>query len=77
MTSDPATNHLVFNSVELNGTYDASNPWMSVSFGDIIANHRVHAEADTNGTVHMAYWDEVNDDAIMLRLQRCRPRPRL
>ena len=27
MTSDPATNHLVFNSgVELNSTYDASNP---------------------------------------------------
>ena len=44
MTSDPATNHLVFNSVELNGTYDASNPWMSVSFGDIIANHRMHAK---------------------------------
>ena len=26
----------------------------------------VHAKLDSNGTVHMAYWDEVNDDVIML-----------
>ncbi|MGB0236520.1 MAG: hypothetical protein ACPF93_05450, partial [Poseidonia sp.] len=57
-----------FNSVELNSTSGESNPWMSVRFGDIITNHRVNAEVDANGTVHMAYWDEVNDDVIMLRL---------
>lgn len=68
MTSDPVSNHLVFNSVELNSTTGESNPWMSVRFGDIIANHRVHSEVDANGTVHMAYWDEVNDDVLMLRL---------
>ncbi|MGB0313808.1 MAG: hypothetical protein ACPGDD_07965, partial [Poseidonia sp.] len=68
MTSDPVSNHLVFNSVELNSTSGESNPWMSVRFGDIITNHRVNAEVDANGTVHMAYWDEVNDDVIMLRL---------
>ncbi|MEL0312478.1 MAG: VCBS repeat-containing protein [Candidatus Poseidoniales archaeon] len=68
MTSDPVSNHLIFNSVELNSTSGETNPWMSVRFGDIITNHRVHAEVDANGTVHMAYWDEVNDDVIMLRL---------
>ena len=70
MTSDPVSNHLVFNSLELNSTTGESNPWMSVRFGDIVANHRVHSEVDANGTVHMAYWDEVNDDVIMLRLYR-------
>ena len=43
---------------------------MSVRFGDITTNHRVHSEVDDNGTIHMAYWDEVNDDVIMLRLYR-------
>ena len=70
MTSDPVSNHLVFNSVELNSTMGESNPWMSVRFGDITTNHRVHSEVDDNGTIHMAYWDEVNDDVIMLRLYR-------
>ena len=41
---------------------------MSVQFGDIVANHPVHATVDANGTVHMAYWDEVDNDVIMLRL---------
>ena len=70
MTTDPVSNHLVFNSVELNSTTGESNPWMSVRFGDIVANHRVHSDIDDNGTVHMAFWDEVNDDVIMLRLYR-------
>ena len=70
MTSDPVSNHLVFNSIELNSSMGESNPWMSVRFGDITTNHRMHSAMDANGTVHMAYWDEVNDDVIMLRLYR-------
>ena len=70
MTSDPVSNHLVFNSIELNSSTGESNPWMSVRFGDITTNHRMHSAMDANGTVHMAYWDEVNDDVIMLRLYR-------
>ena len=42
--------------------------WMSVMFGDITADEAVHATLDSNGTVHMAYWDTVDDDVIMLRL---------
>ena len=43
-------------------------------FGDITTNEAVHATLDSNGTVHMAYWDTVDDDVIMLRLYSDRPR---
>ena len=68
MTSDPVSQHLTFNSLELNTTTGEPNQWMSTTFGDVRTNHPVHAKLDSNGTVHMAYWDEVNDDVIMLRL---------
>ncbi|MEC7635169.1 MAG: integrin alpha, partial [Candidatus Thermoplasmatota archaeon] len=68
MTSDPVSQHLTFNSLDLNTTTGEPNQWMSTTFGDVRTNHPVHAKLDSNGTVHMAYWDEVNDDVIMLRL---------
>ncbi|MGB0237150.1 MAG: hypothetical protein ACPF93_08680, partial [Poseidonia sp.] len=67
LTSDPATQQLTVNTVELNHSHGAAT-WMSVMFGDITANEAVHATLDSNGTVHMAYWDTVDDDVIMLRL---------
>jgi hypothetical protein len=67
-TSDPTSHHLIFNSLELDHASGEVAPWMSVQFGDIVANHPVHATVDANGTVHMAYWDEVDNDVIMLRL---------
>ena len=41
---------------------------MTVRFGDITTNEPVHAMLDGNGTVHMAYWNTVDDDVVMLRL---------
>ena len=67
LTSDPATQQLTVNTVELNHSHGAAT-WMSVMFGDITTNEAVHATLDSNGTVHMAYWDTVDDDVIMLRL---------
>ena len=67
LTSDPATQQLTVNTVELNHSHGAAT-WMSVMFGDITTNEAVHATPDSNGTVHMAYWDTVDDDVIMLRL---------
>ena len=67
LTSDPTTLQLTVNTVELNNSHDESS-WMSVKFGDITTNHPVHATLDGNGTVHMAYWDTVDDDVVMLRL---------
>lgn len=74
MTSDPTSQHLVFNTVELNGAHDGFAPWMSVHFGDVVTQYAVDAALDSNGTVHMAYWDEVDDDAVMLRLYPDRDR---
>jgi hypothetical protein len=68
MTSDPVTQHLIFNTVELNGTHDGHAPWMSVQFGDVVSHAPVNAMLDSNGTIHMAYWETVNDDVIVLRL---------
>ena len=68
LTSDPTSHHLVFNSVEIDHASGEPAPWMSVQFGDIVSNRPVHATFDGNGTVHMAYWDEVDNDVIMLRL---------
>ena len=67
LTSDPATQQLTVNTVELNHSHGAAT-WMSVMFGDITTDEAVHATLDSNGTVHMAYWDTVDDDVIMLRL---------
>ena len=68
LTSDPVSNHLVVNTVELNGVHAGFAPWMSVRFGDVVTNHPVDAVLDANGTVHLAYWDEVDDDVVLLRL---------
>ena len=67
LTSDSTTHQLTVNTVELNHSHGAG-PWMSVMFGDITTDQPVHATVDSNGTVHMAYWDTVDDDVVMLRL---------
>ena len=67
LTSEPTTQRLTVNTVELNSSHPDA-PWMSVMFGDIIAGEPVHAMLDSNGTVHMAYWETTNDDVVMLRL---------
>ena len=67
LTSDPATQQLTVNTLELNHSHQTAS-WMSVMFGDITTNEPVHATLDSNGTVHMAYWDTVDDDVVMLRL---------
>ena len=41
---------------------------MSVEFGDVVVSHGVHPSLDDNGTVHMAYWETVDDDVVMLRM---------
>ena len=68
LTSDPVTKQLVVNTMELDSLHDGFAPWMSVRFGDVLTQYPVDAIVDTNGTVHMGYWDEVNDDVIALRL---------
>ncbi len=68
LTSDPTTNHLVVNTVELDGIHQGFAPWMSVRFGDVVTGYPVDAVVDSNGTVHMAYWNEVENDAVALRL---------
>lgn len=73
LTSDPTTQQLTVNTVELNASHGTPT-WMSVMFGDITANEPVHAMLDSNGTVHMAYWDTVDDDVVMLRLYADRDR---
>lgn len=68
LTSDPTTKQLVVNTLELDGIHEGFAPWMSVTFGDVVTQYPVNAAVDANGTVHMGYWDEVNDDVIALRL---------
>ena len=68
LTSDPVSNHLIVNTAELNGVHSGFAPWMSVRFGDVVTNYPVDAVVDTNGTVHLAYWDEGDNDAVLLRL---------
>ena len=68
LTSDPITQHLIVNTAELNGVHSGFAPWMSVQFGDVVVSEELNAMIDANGTVHMAYWDTVNDDVMILRL---------
>mgnify|MGYP001161365262 FL=1 len=67
-TSDPTSHHLMFNTLDLSTENGTTPAWMSVRFGDIIAQEPVHATMDSNGTVHMAYWDQTDDDVVLLRL---------
>ena len=41
---------------------------MSVEFGDLVVGHGAHPSLGDNGTVHMAYWETVDDDVVMLRM---------
>ena len=68
MTSAPTSSRLVFNSLDLNRSDGEHGGWMSVVFGDVVVGHGVHPSLDDNGTVHMAYWETVDDDVVMLRI---------
>ena len=68
MTSAPTSSRLVFNSLDLNRSDGEHGGWMSVEFGDVVVGHGVHPSLDDNGTVHMAYWETVEDDVVMLRM---------
>ena len=68
MTSAPTSSRLVFNSLDLNRSDGEHGGWMSVEFGDVVVGHGVHPSLDDNGTVHMAYWETVDDDVVMLRM---------
>ena len=67
LTSDPSTQHLTVNTLELDNAHQDST-WMTVRFGDVMTSEPVNAMLDGNGTVHMAYWNTVDDDVVMLRL---------
>ena len=68
LTSDESTHQLTVNTLELSSVQQSYSPWMSAKFGDVVVTHKMDATFDTNGTVHMGYWDEVDNDALLLRL---------
>lgn len=68
LTSDESTHQLTVNTLELSQVQTGYSPWMSVKFGDVTVRHAVSAQRDSNGTVHMAYWDEGDNDALLIRL---------
>ena len=68
LTSDAVSNHLVVNTLEMNSLHEGQAPWMTVRFGDVLTTSPVDAVIDGNGTIHMAYWDQINNDVIALRL---------
>ncbi len=68
LTSDPTTQHLVVNTLELDGVLGDQAPWMSVRFGDVVIEAPVSATLDADGTVKAAYWDTAPNDVRALRL---------
>ena len=68
LTSDAVSNHLVVNTLEMNSLHEGQAPWMTVRFGDVLTTSPVDAVIDGNGTIHMAYWDQINNGVIALRL---------
>ena len=70
LTSDPTTNHLIVNTLEIAAAQQGAAPWISMRFGDVKSSFQVDARIDDNGTIHLAYWDVVDDDVISLKLYK-------
>ena len=68
LTSEPSTQRVTVNTLDLNSIANASPTWISASFGDIESSSPMSAMVDTNGTVHLSYWDTSSDDVVVLRL---------
>ncbi len=68
LTSEPSTQRVTVNTLDLNSIANASPFWISASFGDIESSGPMNAMVDTNGTVHLSYWDTSSDDVVVLRL---------
>lgn len=68
VTSEPVTQRVTINTLDLNSITNASASWLSVSFGGIESSAPMNAMVDSNNTVHLSYWDTSSDDVVVLRL---------
>jgi len=68
VTSEPVTQRVTINTLDLNSITNASASWLSVSFGGIESSAPMNAMVDSNNTIHLSYWDTSSDDVIVLRL---------
>jgi hypothetical protein len=56
VTSEPVTQRVTINTLDLNSITNASASWLSVSFGGIESSAPMNAMVDSNNTVHLSYW---------------------
>ena len=68
LTSEPSTQQVTVNTLDLAAVTNSSASWSSVKFGNIESTGPMNAMVDSNGTVHLSYWDTNVDDVIALRL---------
>ena len=68
LTSSGLGNELTWNSISKQEATQSNGLWSSLSFGYLAAGSQTGAQTDGNGTVHLAWWDNILDDVGVLRL---------
>ena len=68
LTSEPNTQRITVNTLDLNPATNSSASWFTVQFGTIESSGPMNGIIDANGTVHLSFWDTAADDVIALRL---------
>ena len=68
MTSSGVNNELTWNTISKQDASELTGLWSSLSFGYRAAGSQTEAQVDGNGTIHLAYWDDVLDDVGVIRM---------
>ena len=70
MLTTSSTNYLTWNSIAQNSSTSTTSSWNSMSFGLLQTESPTNAQLDSNETIHLSLWDELNDDVEVLRIYK-------
>ena len=68
LTSTGPTNELTWNTISKQASLQNTSPWSSLAFGYRSAGGQTDAQVDSNGTIHLSWWDDNLDDVGVMRL---------
>ena len=68
MTSSGSNNELTWNTISKHRANQSNSTWSSLAFGYRTVGSQTGAQTDGNGTIHLAYWDDILDDVGVLRI---------
>ena len=67
-TTSSTTSKLTWHSIGHGAATSSTSNWNSMEFGLLQIESNTNAAVDSNGTIHLSLWDEVNNDVEVLRI---------